>query len=105
MKRPKVQSEEAQEQAGTCEEKQTLEEFLRGLVAEEEHEFVVLWLKALKGHQIVTLEALRRLAADVGWEDFLAELRTSGHHMLAANLNRWKDSLPQEAPAAQPPGE
>ena len=64
-------------------------ELLRDLSLEDANE----WLAVLHGRRVRSLDALKRLARDAGWEGFLKKVRDADQDVLASELNAWKQGL------------
>ena len=61
--------------------------FLRELSPQDANE----WLASLHDRRVRSLDDLRGLARDAGWEVFVQELRDSRELVLASKLNVWKE--------------
>ena len=64
-------------------------ELLRDLSLEDANE----WLAVLHDRRVRSLDALKRLARDAGWEGFLKKVRDADQDVLASELNAWKQRL------------
>ena len=51
------------------------------------------WRHVLDKRDVCSLDDLKGLARDAGWEGFLQELRDKGERVLASKLNAWKQGL------------
>ena len=59
------------------------------------------WLDVLHGRRVRSLDTLKGLAEDDGWDGFLKKLRNADQEVLASKLRAWK-----QGPAAErAPGE
>ena len=71
-----------------------LEELLRSWTPAEAA--ALRWRQTLQSRDVWSLDDLKGLARDEGWEGFLQKLRDKGERVLASKLRAWK-----QGPAAE----